>query len=122
MASNTPDLSRIVNLILENPKLIEEVAALAKSDAMTGDSAEVTETAPSAEDKAQDNEIKASEGEESAEVLSPVLTQKTPPAHGKETRNRLIAALKPYLSENRKRAVDSMLGLYDLFDIFKTVT
>ena len=29
--STAPDLSRIVNLIMENPKLIEEISAMAKS-------------------------------------------------------------------------------------------
>lgn len=122
MASNTPDLSRIVNLILENPKLIEEVAALARSDAEEENAAAAEKPAAHAEEEGESAEAATTSGEERTETLSPVPPTKTPPSHGKETRNRLIAALKPYLSENRRRAVDSMLGLYDLFDIFKTVT
>ena len=43
--SGTPDLSRIINLIMENPKLIEEISALAKSDGEESEKLEPTEIA-----------------------------------------------------------------------------
>ena len=39
----------------------------------------------------------------------------------RETRSHLLSALKPYLSDSRRRAVDSMLQIADLLDVFKTV-
>ncbi len=129
MANEAPDLSRIVNLILSNPKLIEEISALAKSDGAgsTPDAGEPTaaETAAPAADTV-------------AEVSAPVETDipvgaaestasdtAVPTAAGvklhRETRSHLLSALKPYLSDNRRKAVDSMLQIADLLDVFKTV-
>lgn len=124
MANEAPDLSRIVNLILSNPKLIEEISQLAKNE-----HADV----PS-ENTVSDGDVSGSGREEStAEVSMPPAESATAPITEsvtasaaaklhRETRSHLLSALKPYLSENRRKAVDSMLQIADLLDVFKTVT
>lgn len=123
MANEAPDLSRIVNLILSNPKLIEEISQLAKNEHAD---------APS-ENTVSDGDVSGSGREESTAEVSmppaesaaaPIAESVTASAAAKlhrETRSHLLSALKPYLSENRRKAVDSMLQIADLLDVFKTV-
>ena len=87
MANETPDLSGIVNLILSNPKLIEEIREMANRKT----------------DASESTAVFAAEAK----------------AH-RESRARLFSALKPYLSEERRRAVDSMQQIADLIDVFKS--
>lgn len=119
MASEAPDLSRIVNMILANPKLVEEIAAMAKGEGEIPPPPAEESANASEEQEAESLEKSASApqtAENAAELAPP------PKRRERETRDRLVAALKPYLSENRRKAVDSMLGLYDLLEVFKTVT
>ena len=95
-ARGAPDLSRIVNLIMENPKLIEEISALAK-----GDGEPVS-------DKPQ-----ASESE--ARASSPTYAEEKR-SDGRERRAQLLSALKPYLSGERQKAIDSMMTFADIID------
>ena len=98
-AHATPDLSRIVNLIMENPKLIEEIANLAKKD---GEEAAENATSVAAEAK---KEIQT----------STTLQIKD----GKERRSKLLNALKPYVSEGRAKAIDSMLTISEMLEVMK---
>ena len=79
---STPDLSRIINIIMENPRLIEEIAALAKS------------------------------GEQSSEPVA----EKAAVAG---RRGELLGALKPYLSTERAKAIDSMMTIAGILDAMK---
>lgn len=129
MANEAPDLSRIVNLILSNPKLIEEISALAKSDG-TGSTPDTEPPAAAGASALPPDGV--------AEVSAPVQGEEpvgaaestasdtaVPTAAGvklhRETRSHLLSALKPYLSDNRRKAVDSMLQIADLLDVLKTV-
>ncbi len=90
------DLSKIVGLIMENPNLIAEIRALAeKSEA---EEAEKEEDAP----------------ETAKEVSMPL-----PETRSRGKRRDLLLALKPYLSDERCKAVDQMLSIGDILDMMR---
>ncbi len=92
----TPDLSRMISLIMENPKLIEEISKLAEG-----------------EEKSE--EIK----EDSA--TEPVMATREVSGYESETkrasRTKLLGAMKSYLSPERARAVDTMMSILDILEI-----
>lgn len=99
--ADTPDLARIVGLIMENPELISKIQGLAKSDSSEGDGAgkvnesaddEVVETAASDDARSRDD---------------------------RQRRARLLHALKPYLSSERAKAIDSMISMAEIIDMMK---
>ena len=97
---DTPDLSSIVNLIMQNPTLIEQISSLAKSKSESEESVDVSDakTEPAA---VQDELV--------AEASSAPLMR----SH----RHELLSAMKPYLSENRRAAIDSMASILDVIDV-----
>ena len=106
MAENESlDLSRVVSLIMENPKLIEEITALARSDKA---SAVEEATEPSAK-------VPESPPAEAVEAVS-TYPENRP---RKSRRNELLGAMKPYLSKERSKAIDSMLTIADILDMMK---
>ncbi len=121
MANETPDLSGIVNLILSNPKLIEEIREMAnrKNDVSdTTTTAPQTPDTPPAEHAAESADDSAEKGDDGVSESTAVFAAGAK-AH-RESRARLFSALKPYLSEERRRAVDSMQQIADLIDVFKS--
>lgn len=98
------DLSRVVNLIMENPKLIEEISALVKSDKGAEDAVSPIPTEVINEERV----------EQRAETVN---TYKEKPPRSR--RNELLGAMKPYLSKERARAIDSMLTIVDVLDMMK---
>ena len=99
------DLSRVVNLIMENPRLIEEISALAKSD-------------KSGEMKAAGDEPLEVPTDSTSEALKPVNTYADERPR-KSRRTELLGAMKPYLSKERAKAIDSMLTIVDILDMMK---
>ena len=98
--SDTPDLSKIVSVIMQNPALISEIAALANQ----------TKTPPP--EQTQDPEIAE---ETVAETVAAPERQSTPRARAH--RKELLSAMKPYLSESRRGALDSMSSILDIIDV-----
>ena len=98
-----PDLSRIINLILQNPALIEQIEMLARQDREAKD-------IQIAEPKAR---------EEDAPKADSVPASAAPPAQDgkREKRTRLLSALRPYVSERRSKTLDTLIGAMDIFDI-----
>ena len=93
---STPDLSRIVNLIMQNPELIEQISALANSE---------PKDTPAPEEAA-------------AEVVAEeTVSQPTPKRDMRSHRHELLSAMKPYLSEGRRSALDSMSSILDIIDV-----
>ncbi len=93
----TPDLSSIVSLIMQNPTLIEQISALAKQGAT-----EVVEPT---------EEPQSVASEASGIAQEPLTTT------AKLHRRELLNAMKPYLSENRRVAIDSMSSIMDVIDV-----
>ena len=103
--SDAPDLSKIVGLIMENPALIEQISALVKKDA-----AESVESTP---------EIKESLDavtETTATASEPTVATVSQSHDRGEKRARLLGAIKPYLSGERQRALDTMISLSDILN------
>ena len=92
--TQTPDISKIISVLMENPRLIEEISALAQ---------DAPESAPADKEPAP----AAIAEEVSAEPATKALRGK---------REQLLAALKPYLSDERQKAIDSMMTFADILD------
>ena len=98
---NTPDLSGIINLIMQNPSLIAEISALAKPKS------EPIAEVDTAEDITEEPAVKEERTEEKVAATPLMRTH----------RHELLNAMKPYLSENRRSAIDSMSSILDVIDV-----
>ena len=84
------ELNKIVNMIMENPELVEKIRSLGEEGAVS---------AP--EEKPQQESVVAD----------------APLSIGKNTKRReLLGALKAFLSEERQKSLDSILNMADVFD------
>lgn len=101
--SDTPDLGKIVSLIMENPDIIARIQDLAKGNE------EKTEAAPS-----KPNDAAVKEEKTAATVSIPQI------GNGKDKRRALLSAMKPYLSAERSRAIDSMMSVAEMLDLMKS--
>ena len=97
-----PDLSKIVNLIMENPSLIAEISALAKKN-----------------DESLQQTVSVTEKEEKEDTAS-VSASTLPTVTRSEKRQRLLSAMKPYLKDERSRAIDSMLSIVEILDMIRS--
>lgn len=93
---STPDLSRIVNLIMQNPELLEQISALTNS---------------------QPEEEPASKEETTEVVAEETIAPEPPRRDMRSHRRELLSAMKPYLSESRRSALDSMSSILDIIDV-----
>ncbi len=101
---SAPELSKVVSTIMEHPELIEQITRLVKEEpAPTSD---ITDAADNGEPQPTEEPVSAEHA--SAEISD----------SGK--RARLLYALKPYLSERRAKAIDSMLTFGEIFDMMKS--
>ncbi len=98
------DVGRVVSLIMENPQLIEQIANLAKSK----------ETP--VEEKTEADEIVT----EQATQETVAMPTYTPPRRASSNRSQLFGALKPYVSVERAKAIDSMLAIADVLDMMRS--
>ena len=94
------DIGKIVGLIMDNPQIIEQISALAKQ----GDAPKVTEEAvpPPVENE------------------KPQQTAGVPQTVGRGERARLLGALKPYVSSERAKAIDSMMSIADILEMMRS--
>ena len=94
------DIGKIVGLIMDNPQIIEQISALAKQS----DAPKVTEEAsvPPQED------------------AKTVQTVSVPQTVGRGERARLLGALKPYVSSERAKAIDSMMSIADILEMMRS--
>ena len=100
---DTPDLSKIVSLIMQNPSLIEQISALAKS---------------SNDSNSEQTSVPSNPTED--EYIEPTVAS-APFSHtpSKARRKELLNAMKPYLSEGRRSAIDSMSSILDILEVMK---
>ncbi len=108
--SGMPDISKVIGLILENPQLIEQISGLIKNEessteAATSDTPEITD---GVSEPAPTEAIPASVTYTTAERR-----------HG--NRGKLLGSLKPYLSEKRAGAIDTMISIADILDAMRGV-
>ena len=93
--ADTPDLSKIVGIIMEHPELVGQITSL-----LSGGEGEAKE--------------KAEEPRAEAVSVSAVRT-----GEKRSDRARLLGAMKPYLSEGRGRAIDTMITVTEILESMK---
>ena len=93
------DISKIISAIMENPALVEEIRSLAIKNEEPKDTHKTAKTEPD------------ERSEEAALDL----------AHPKKAsrRNDLLRAMRPYLSEERGKAIESMITIADIIFAIK---
>lgn len=98
--ADTPDLQKLISVIMENPALIAEISSLASG-------------------------IKDSESKEPPAELpeeSPATKEASTEPRGigvDGRRNKLLYALKPYLSKERQNAMDTVITVLDVLHTVK---
>lgn len=89
--SDTPDLSKIVNMIMSNPELINEIKSMAEE-----------------------------KSEEPLADAQPTIPESTAPVSQSlsksEKRARLLSGLRPYLREDRQKTLDTMLTFANMLE------
>jgi hypothetical protein len=100
------DIGKVIGLIMENPALIAQIANLAKPKA--------EENTIEAHEVASDEVSLQKEAEEpkAEPTYAPVFNQRN-------NRAQLLGALKPYVSKERAKAIDSMISIADILDMMK---
>ncbi len=93
------DISRVISLIMENPKLIEEIKGLADKD---GGAQETVTSEPPAE--------------VTKEIEAHTFEQAPRP---RRRRQDLLEALKPYISDERRKAVESFVTIAEILDMMR---
>lgn len=99
------DLGKVVELIMENPQLIAQISNLAK------------QSAPPQPDNDSEEAEKTEDAVQSS-LQSPQPTY-APAEHKRSNRSQLLCAFKPYVSDERARAIDSMLAIADILDMMR---
>ena len=97
--SDTPDLSKIIGLIMNNPSLISEISKIA------GQSSDMGDEEPKQTDR-------ASAAIAPAEGHIPTDTKR-------ERRHKLLQAMKPYLKSERANALDTLTSILEVFQTVK---
>ena len=97
------DISKIVGAIMQNPELIGKIKELASS-------AEPPETSGVPDEAETVTHILQNSGEAGVDKE---------PSRADRRRRELLCALKPYVSKERARAIDSMLSFATVFNIIK---
>ena len=93
--ADTPDISSVVNMILENPDLVAKISAIAKGEGTPKEAAE-----------------------DVSEAAAATPTAKTEIANERRIhRAKLASAMKPYLSKERAQAIDTMLSIADILEL-----
>ena len=98
------DISTVISVIMENPKLIEEISALVSTK--------------EAQNEPNEN-ISAKPAEETVAPVEESLPTYAAPAYNRGSRAQLLGALKPYVSKERAKAIDSMLSIADILDMMR---
>ena len=125
MADNTPDMSQLLGKLMSDEKFNELVKSVKTS--ISADVEDATSALP--ETSAETESVPSSDV--SMPTLSPELISRLPEIMGMlsdsggkqgssriEDRKRLLNAMKPFLSEKRRSAVDSIVNIAGIADLF----
>ena len=99
----SPDLSRIISVIMENPEIVNQISSLLSGQ---DEKEEPTSANPVQAVSEEPNE-------------TPVVANPIEKISKSAKRKQLLTAMKPYLSEDRARAVDSMLSIADVLSMMR---
>ena len=92
------DLSKIVNLIMENPHIIDEIKKLSEDS----------------ENKSVKSDVPLEASEEGEKTEASFLDTERGTKHTR--RRELLSALKPYVSGERGQAIESMMTIADILE------
>jgi len=111
MDNSAPDLSKIITLIMENPKLVSDIKDMIESNSEGNNATQATESLTSQDPVPIEEEVSVS--------AVPEQPMNIRESAGQKNRKKLLTAFKPYLSGERSRAIDSMLSIADIIDAMK---
>ena len=100
------DISKIIGIIMENPDIIARIKALADTKETPSDTKGAAET------------VALNEPSSSERVSEPPASSFTK-GESKKRRRELLYALKPYVKNERAKAIDTMLSVIDVIDVMK---
>ena len=92
------DLSSVINLIMENPELVNKIKSLAEEG---GQKAPKTDAVPTVKEAVKE--------EEPPRVKERAVAK----------RAELLRALSPYISDNRKKAIETFMSIADILDLMR---
>ena len=126
-AQSTPPLddariSGAISKILEHPELIGMIGSMLTSSKPTE---EIPKDAPKEEATAAEVSQPAASGADMLASLAPMLSRlqgSSGISHKDDKRECLLCALKPYLSKERCEAIDQMLKISRISDVFKNMS
>ena len=97
--ADSPDISRVISVIMEHPELVAQISSLLSSS-------------PESETEPTEVPVKETEPhtEPAEEASLPTRVSDGSP------RRHLLLAIKPYLSEKRSSAIDTMLTVSEILD------
>ena len=113
------ELGRIIDLIMKNPDLIAQIKELGAKNTTEEETESTTEDVSATEKSENDDEVIKSQPEEGAAITAPSVKQTEIP-QSKARRNELLRALKPYVSGERGKAIESMMTIADILDMMRT--
>ncbi len=111
------DLSKIISVIMENPDIINKIRSLADSAQSTETEAVVSDT-DTQEAEVSDNVSDDKKTDEPVMAFPQKEMNKSQVFHKKRHRE-LLCALKPYVSKDRARTIDTMLSVIEIIDLVK---
>ena len=110
-----PDLGKIIELIMKNPELISKIRELAD------DGGESSVPIESADVTVEGEEMIAEQksGDAAEEVAALPKIEAPNDTRERSRRNELLRALKPYVSSERGKAIESMMTIADILDLMR---
>lgn len=108
MSEQTPDISRVIQLIMENPSLVQEISSLVKKDEAS--------VAENTSEVSEEHAVAASEQVSEPVTVAPKIAYENP---ARRNRAQLLGAMKPYVSSERAKAIDSMMSIMDILEMMK---
>ncbi len=91
------DISKVISVIMENPKLLDEIKSLAANEGAS--------------------EPPTAESSEPSEVHTAYTAE--PPPQKRSKRTELLDALKPYISDERKKAIESFITIAEILEVMR---
>ncbi len=128
----TPSLSDAINKLMANPEIISMVASTLGNMPPPPARQEQKEKAPAAEEPSAEASVlppKAVGPPELGDLMkniAPMMSLlggsgKSPRSNEENQREALLCALKPYVSEGRREAIDHIIRISQVSDILKSI-
>lgn len=96
-ANRTPDISKVISVIMENPDILEKISSLLSTD----------------------TQVPRADKEEVAAVPPSTPTYSPQESEKKARRSQLLSAIKPYVRKERREAIDSVIAIADIVDMMR---